>query len=179
MRFWLGAAVVAMILACGGGEVLEQVEEEVVEEEPAPRAKAKRGKRTPARSGEGGGGGSAESPKADPAPAPAQRPSDITDLGGGTYGVKRARVRKWEDKPGRFAKVKKKNAGWALKGVPDRDARWVGFENGDIIQKVNGRSVKSESEAAAAYATMRSDKKFKVQFKRDGASRTVTLKVVD
>jgi type II secretory pathway component PulC len=106
-------------------------------------------------------------------------PKGITDLGNQTWSVKRKLAQKWKNNPEKFANATQKGKGWALKGVRKRDAQWVGFDNGDVIQSVNGRKLGSAAEAAAAYSALQDAKTLKVKFKRDGQARTNVIKIVD
>jgi hypothetical protein len=190
-RWWMAGMLVALGLACGGfggddlsepevGEATPEVEPDATKGGKGGKGKARdRIQANRDANSSGGGGGGAAPPSGGDAPKADTAPSGITAKGNSTWDVTRARFKKWEDKPTRFAKVKKKSGGWALKGVTDRDARWVGFETNDVIVAVNGRSVGSEAEAAAAYASLQGEDRYKVKFKRDGGTRTHIINVVD
>jgi len=168
---WLGLGLLAIGLACAGGP------------ETTTR-KGKKGKRKassepverpeeqPASSG-GGGEKTAKSGGSD------RPPAGITTLGSTSWQVERRLVDKWEARPERFALVSQKGKGFVLKKVGKKDARFVGFKNGDLLKSVNGKSLASPAEAAAAYAQLQGARTLKVKFRRDGAARTHTLKIVD
>ena len=190
-RWWMAGMMVALGLACGGfggddpqkagsDDLADAPEAEPGDAKGGKGGKGKARDRIQAnRDADGGGAGAAPPSGGGDAPKPDTAPSGITAKGSGTWEVTRARFKKWEDKPTRFAKVKKKGSGWALKGVADRDARWVGFENNDVIVAINGRSVGSEAEAAAAYASLQGEDRYKVKYKRDGSTRTNIIELVN
>lgn len=121
-----------------------------------------------------------DGPSADRATAePAAPPSGITALGGSRWSVERRLVRKWEEQPRKFAKVAEKGKGWALKGVDSRDARHLGFQNGDVVISVNGHPLATQAQAVAAYGQVRKQDQLVVRFKRGGATRTHTVQIVD
>ena len=170
---WLGLGLLAIGLACAGGP------------ETTTR-KGKKGKRKassepverpeeqPASSGSGGGGEkTAKSGGSD------RPPAGITTLSSTSWQVERRLVDKWEARPERFALVSQKGKGFVLKKVGKEDARFVGFKNGDLLKSVNGKSLASPAEAAAAYAQLQGARTLKVKFRRDGAARTHTLKIMD
>lgn len=173
-RWWLGFGLLAIGLACAGG----------------PDTTAKKGKKgakgkkkakteqveapTEEPSGSGGGEKAAKSGGSTDTPPPG-----ITAMGGDTWQVERKLVDKWEAKPERLAQVSQKKGGFALKKVGKKDARFLGFKNGDLLKSINGKSLGSTAEAAAAYAQLSGAKTLKVKFRRDGAARTHTYKIVD
>jgi hypothetical protein len=172
-RWWLGFGLLAIGLACAGGP----------DTTANQGKKGKKGKKkakteqveAPAEQPAGGSGeetaksgGGADTP-----------PPGITAMGGDTWQVERKLVDKWEDKPERLALVSQKGKGFVLKKVGRKDARFLGFKNGDVLKSVNGKSLGSPAEAAAAYAQLSGAKTLKVKFRRDGAARTHTYKIVD
>lgn len=175
-RLWgFGGLLLALGLACAGGPASDDVGKkkgkgkgrkaktvkvEEPEEEAEPVAKDE-----PAT--ESGGSGAAEKGP----------PKGITALGGNQWQVKRKLVNKWQDKPRKFSNAKERKKGYALKGL--KDAKHCGFQEGDVIQKVNGYSLASPAEAAAAYAALQGAKKFTVKFKRSGSAMTHTYQIVE
>lgn len=172
-RWWLGATMLAACLACAGGD------------DPQSKRKDKvRNNREAAVSDDGAekvddSEASADSKQPASGEAAGIAPKGITDLGNQTWSVKRKIAQKWKSKPEKFANATQKGRGWALKGVRKRDAQYVGFENGDVIQSINGRRLGSAAEAAAAYSALQDAKRLKVDFKRSGKARTNTIKIVD
>jgi len=106
-------------------------------------------------------------------------PPGVTAMGGDRWQVERRLVRKWQDKPERLALASQKGGGFMLKKVSRKDARFLGFENRDILTSVNGKPLGSPAEAAAAYAAVKGADTLTVRFKRRGATRTHTYQIVD
>jgi S1-C subfamily serine protease len=117
-------------------------------------------------------------PPADASPSGAPPPG-IQALGNNKWSVERRLVRQWESEPRTFAKARAKGKGWALQGVASRDARHLGFQEGDVILTVNDYPLASEAQAATAYGLVRNKKRWVVTLKRDGVRRTHTISVVD
>mgnify|MGYP006419822233 CR=1 FL=1 len=171
---WLGLGLLAIGLACAGGP----------DTTAGKGKKGKKGKRkakteqveAPAEQPASGGGGGEKAAKTGGSDTP---PDGITTLSSTSWQVERQLVDKWESKPERFASVSQKGKGFVMKKVGKKDARFVGFKNGDVLRSVNGKSLGSPAEAAAAYAQLQGAKTLKVKFRRDGAARTHTLKIVD
>jgi|GEM_PF-3897070 len=184
---WMLAFGTMWTLACalGTDEPVDIASEPSAEEpevvEPTPRERpGKRGKRHAANAE------AADAPTDDgsaaastPSASSEGPPAGIVALGGNKWSVKRSLVKKWEDHPRKFAKVAEKGKGWALKGVDTRDARHLGFRNGDVVLSVNGHPLATEAQAAAAYGLVRNKKQIVVKFKRDGNKRTHTLQIKD
>ena len=118
-----------------------------------------------AGSGSSGGGGTA--------------PAGIVQLNATTWSVERKQVRQWENKPSRFSDASQESGGVRLKKVSKRDARFVGFQNKDLIKSINGHALGSTAQSAAAYAAISGAKTFTVKFKRDGRTLQHTLKIKD
>lgn len=173
--------MVALGLACAGGTPDQHEPDDVPVADNQPRrSKSKRG----SRGGPSIGGDKPSSSQPAPAPAPTPdpgptKPDGITDLGNQTWSVERRLVDKWEDKPSKFAAASQKGKGWKLKKVEARDAQWVGFKTGDVVQSLNGNSLGSSAESVYAYSQVKGAKKLKVKFKRDGQMRTHTFKIVN
>lgn len=173
-RWWLGFGLLAIGLACAGGP-------DTTANKGKKGAKGKKKAKTeqveaPAEEPTGG----ATEEKAAKSPGTSSGPPPgITALGNNTWQVERKLVDKWEDKPERLALVGQKKGGFVLKKVGKKDARHLGFKNGDLLKSVNGKSLGSTAEAAAAYAQLSGAKTLKVKFRRDGAARTHTYKIVD
>lgn len=53
----------------------------------------------------------------------------------------------------------------------------LGLKEGDVIQSVNGRDIRSPDQAMKAYKELRSDDKFRVQVQRKGQSTTLQYSV--
>lgn len=155
---------------------------EVVEEAPPPAARPRRGKRAAPTE-------EAEAPAAEPSPTASAKstssgkssapPDGIRKLSSTKWSVTRSLVKKWEDQPRKFAKVNEKGKGWALKGVDTRDARHLGFQNGDVILSINGNPVDTQAQAVQTYGLVRNKKQWTVKFKRGSSKRTHTIQVVD
>lgn len=165
----LGLGLVVVGMACAGIPGLDEAEA------PAP----------------GPSGETREGPPAGPANDKAARessrsrgrtdtpPPGIMAMGGDTWQVERRLVRTWQDKPERLALASQKGVGFMLKKVSRKDARFLGFENRDIVTSVNGKPLGSPAEAAAAYAAVKGADTLEVRFKRRGATRTHTYQIVD
>ena len=106
-------------------------------------------------------------------------PAGITALGDGSWQVDRNLVRKWQDRPERLAAGSQKDRGFMLRKVGRKDARFLGFENRDLLLSINGRSLGSPAEAALAYAQLKGADTLTVRFRRRGDTRTHTYQIVD
>lgn len=171
-RGWWGWGLLAIGLACAGGPEAEgptgergakskkEAKTEQADQPAAPEG-APPGEET-------AGAGRADTP-----------PPGITALSATSWRVERRLVDKWEARPERFASVSQKGKGFVLKRVNKKDARFVGFENGDVLKSINGKSLGSPAEAAAAYAQLQGASTLKVKFRRGGAARTHTITIAD
>ncbi len=176
-RWWFGGLLVVLGLACAGGPAEDAGGDKAGKGRKARSVKVEEPEDTePVANGEPAAGGGDDGADAD-ADTKAGPPKGITALGGNQWQVKRKLVQKWQDKPRKFSGAKEKKKGYALKGL--RDARYCGFEEGDVIQQVNGYSVASPAEAAAAYASLQDARKLTVKFKRSGSALTHTYQIVD
>lgn len=171
---WLGLGLLAIGLACAGGPETT-TRKGKKSKQKASSERVERPDEQPASSS-GGGGGAEKTAKSGGNDRP---PAGITTLSSTSWQVERRLVDKWEARPERFALVSQKGKGFVMKKVGKKDARFVGFKNGDLLKSVNGKSLASPAEAAAAYAQLQGARTLKVKFRRDGAARTHTLKIVD
>jgi hypothetical protein len=191
-RWWLGATMLAFGLACmGGDDGGDDAPSEVVSPDDDDGARQGRdGRGARGRNGRGGGGSGGDTPAAEPDPEPAPvgggsgngsptAPSGNTDLGNRTWQVERRLISRWEKDPSSLADASQKGQGWELKRVKKGDAQFLGMLNGDVLMSANGYELGSTTQLAIAYAALGDAKKLTVKFKREGAMKTHTYKIVD
>ena len=66
--------------------------------------------------------------------------------------------------------------GFKLFGIrPESLPALLGFRNGDLVLKVNGRALSSPESALEAYSALRSEKTFAVELERNGAPMTLRI----
>jgi general secretion pathway protein C len=55
----------------------------------------------------------------------------------------------------------------------------IGFQNGDTVRTLNGRSLAEPDAALEAYAALRSVDRYEIELERRGVARTHVVRVVD
>lgn len=140
-----------VLCACGGAQA----------EVPAPKAPAPKARK-------------AAAPE-EPAPPPgALWRSDVTDALDAGLGVFLQRVSvEPQVRGGRFY-------GWRI--VELRPADWwegVDLEPGDVVTQVNGMEIERETEAFAAFESVRTTDKLRVSYRRGGEDRSLVYRIID
>lgn len=117
----------------------------------------------------------------DPGDAPGEQPEvrGITYDGNDTWTVARSKLDGWVSDPGRLgATATQKSNGYALAGVRDgSDAEALGAESGDVVKRINGKSLTSTTDLLKLWAELDSAKSFRVELERDGHARVHQYRV--
>jgi hypothetical protein len=71
--------------------------------------------------------------------------------------------------------------GWMIRAIQPGDPCWseVDLREGDVIKRVNRRSIQRPDEAQAVWTALRASREIVVDYLRDGKPRTLRLPVVD
>jgi hypothetical protein len=125
------------------------------------------------------------SPRPDPPAAPGrdrQRGQDdgIEFIGQETWEVERSKLREWTSDPSSVgAHAEKASGGYRLESVREgSDASELGVRTGDVLRKVNGKSLK-DADPVDLWLQLKSQTRFEVQLERGGEPRTHHYKIVD
>ena len=97
----------------------------------------------------------------------------ITYEGNDTWAVDRSKLEGWVSDPTRLgATATKKSNGYSLDGVREgSDAAALGAESGDVVKRVNGKSLTSTTDLLQLWAELETAKSFRVELLRDGSAR--------
>jgi hypothetical protein len=97
-----------------------------------------------------------------------------------TWKIERRKIREWSADPDTLgAHAEKGGGGYKLERVePGSDAAALGVRTGDVLRKVNGKSLK-DANPMDLWLELKGQSKFEVQIERGGEPRTHQYKIVD
>jgi hypothetical protein len=102
----------------------------------------------------------------------------ITKISDNKWEIKKKLMKRWKKKSRKFAKGKlKRKKGFIIKKL--RDAKYCGFQVGDVIYKINKNRVTSITEALMAQSALSKAKKLVVKFRRNKKKMIHTYIIVE